>query len=365
MIPSVVHVVNNLDRINSGIWGAAIFGSSYLQTKNVKSYLFVCRPQMPDDPVRTDVSIHYLSDPNHAAFMAKLSELKLEANNVIVMTHGCWLQPTRMGFVAKRAGYKWIYVPQGMLEPWSMQQKKWKKKIYFSLFEKRWAVAADIIRAVSINEYENLSRTFAGHRIERIENGVKVPTFESKATGKETFLFMARLHHKKGIVPLVEAWHKTMAHATDKELIIAGPDEGELSKIQTYIKGNLRYVGPQYGDEKIELLRKSHYYILPSYSEGFPSSVVEAMSYGAIPLISPGCNFQAVYENELGYRITPLKNDIAEVLSLVSSKTYDHALSLRNHEYIKEHNSEERIGEQLIALYEHLLGAGGHAGITM
>ena len=123
-------------------------------------------------------------------------------------------------------------------------------------------------------------------------------------------------------------------------------------------------MGPQYGDEKIELLKKSHYYVLPSYSEGFPSSVVEAMSYGAIPLISPGCNFQAVYENKLGYRITPLKKDVAEVLSLVSGKTFDHALSLRNHEYIKAHNSEERIGEQLLALYKHLLGVGGHAGIT-
>ena len=88
------------------------------------------------------------------------------------------------------------------------------------------------------------------------------------------------------------------------KLIIVGPDEGELAKILPLISGNIEYKGPLFDSEKSEVLQKAHYYFLPSFSEGFPSSVVEAMSFGAIPVITQGCNFPEVFEQHLGYEIS-------------------------------------------------------------
>jgi glycosyltransferase involved in cell wall biosynthesis len=165
---------------------------------------------------------------------------------------------------------------------------------------------------------------------------------------------MARLHQKKGIVPLVKAWTKVMKNAPAK-LIIAGPDEGELSKFHHFLGGNVVYLGPVYGDEKVKLLNEAHYYVLPSFSEGFPSSVLEAMSFGAIPLISKGCNFPEVFDQKLGYNIEPDEISIGKVLSMLRVRDYDTAKSHENHLFIKEGYAESRIAEKLFALYSQCI----------
>jgi glycosyltransferase involved in cell wall biosynthesis len=353
MTTAVVHVVDNLDRINTGIWKAAILGSGYLQQVGIKSYLLVCRNQEADDPTFKDVEVVYLSSPVQN-FKDFLTVHEISPLNSIIATHGCWRQPTQLGFAAKKIGFKWIYVPQGMLEPWSLQQKRIKKFLYFRMLEKRWADGADVIRAVSGNEYGNLKKVFENNVV-KIENGVAIPEYTQKETNQEIYLFMARLHHKKGIVPLVKAWSSLMASAQNKRLVIAGPDEGELGKVQNLITSNIEYIGPQYGAIKFEWLRKAHYYVLPSFSEGFPSSVIEAMSYGAIPVISRGCNFEAVFELNLGHQIEPDEANIREVLQRLTALPFDEGLSRRNYNYVKSHNAEEVIGHQLYELYATLL----------
>jgi glycosyltransferase involved in cell wall biosynthesis len=142
-----------------------------------------------------------------------------------------------------------------------------------------------------------------------------------------------------------------MSAEASKKLIIAGPDEGELDKIRPFIKGNIEYVGAVYGEKKRELLNCAHYYILPSFSEGFPSSVLEAMSAGAIPLISTGCNFQKVFENKLGYRIEPSPEMITPVLDLLKNRSFDQELSTRCRRFVQQNYSEEAIGNKLAYLY--------------
>src|SRR5207249_4774582 len=66
---------------------------------------------------------------------------------------------------------------------------------------------------------------------------------------KKIFLFMARLHHKKGVLPLVKAWlHSPLQNNANYELVIAGPDEDELKKIKPLLaqSDNAIYVGPIY-----------------------------------------------------------------------------------------------------------------------
>ncbi len=108
---------------------------------------------------------------------------------------------------------------------------------------------------------------------------------------------------KKGIVPLVKAWlQSALLNNTACRLIIAGPDEGELPLIQSLITDatNIEYIGMVSGDAKDKLLASASYYLLPSFSEGFPTSLLEAMEKGAIPVITRGCNFNEVFEQNIG-----------------------------------------------------------------
>nr|WP_302180121.1 glycosyltransferase [Chryseosolibacter indicus] len=290
------------------------------------------------------------------ALVVLIKQSSFDIDSTLIVTHGCWGMPTKLGLHLKRLGFKWIYSPHGMLEPWSLKQKWLKKWIYFNLFERKWLGKADCIRAVSRREAGNLKKLFSS-AINVIENGVEVAPLEDKSTDEELYLFMARLHQKKGILPLAQAWDKMMQGVHGKKLIIAGPDEGELIKIRPYLKGNVEYIGPVYGDEKINLLKRAHYYILPSYSEGFPTSVVEAMSYGLIPIISEGCNFETVFNENLGYKVEPSLDSIKSVLKELKDKKFDKGLSFRNWQFVSNCNSEASIAEKLFKLYVDIVGS--------
>lgn len=251
-------------------------------------------------------------------------------------------------------GFTWIYVPHGMLEPWSMKQGLIKKYLYWYLLEKKWVRNADLVRAVSTIEQNNLQKTL-NRKVHCVENGVVIPEKFYKSKKEETFLFLSRLHYKKGILPLVQAWCLVMHDQVNKNLVIAGPDEGELKKIRQYLGGNIKYIGSVYGQDKAKLLAGSHYFLLPSFSEGFPTSVLEAMSYGLIPLISKWCNFETVFTEKLGYECNPDRKSITGVLEILNEKSFDTALSDRNRQYIERNFSQEKIGEKLYQLYKTVI----------
>ena len=352
---TVLHLISTLRSINFGVWNAALFGSSFLKEKHdVKTIAWITDSQTNTVQV-PHVSIRFIGPrPDPAIIDQTIATDNLDINNTVVVSHGCWLAPSRVGMKLKRKGFALLYTPHGMLEAWSLQQSALKKRIYFSLVEKKIAMRADEVRAVSAIEGKNLERLLK-RKNHIIYNGTQIPPFPEKSTGVLTFLFMGRLHQKKGILPLVKAWDKNYKDNPEMKLVIAGPDEGELSKMKPYISGNIEYRGGVYGEDKKQLLRSTHYFMLPSFSEGFPSSVVEAMAYGSVPMISGGCNLPEVFENHLGYHIEPDEASISSALVRVGDAPFDRALSSKNYEFARRNYSEEKIGQDLYDLYQKML----------
>lgn len=172
---------------------------------------------------------------------------------------------------------------------------------------------------------------------------------------------MARVNKKKGILPLVEAWIKMDFDPAHTELWVAGPDDGELKPFLNLIKGydSIKYKGAVYGEEKQNLLDQANFYLLPSFSEGFPTSVVEAMSNGLIPLISEGCNFPEVFNEKLGFRIEPNSSSIMKGLTWACelSKEQKNTLSFNNSDFILNNYSLGAIAEMQVKNYKNLLAA--------
>jgi glycosyltransferase involved in cell wall biosynthesis len=261
----------------------------------------------------------------------------------------------------KKMGFKWVYVPQGMLEPWSMSQKKWKKEIYFALKEKPAALKADSVRAVSIPEFENLSRVF--NKCLRIPNGSATVDIlpENKPDDTVNFTFMARLHHKKGIIPLVESWIDLGELTNNAVLRIAGEDEGELQHLQVLLSKmkvqNVEYLGGVYGQVKADLMKDTHFYVLPTFSEGFPSSVVEACQYGCVVLTTKGANFPEAIEKGLIIEISTENEDIKKGITtaLNLSSEYRNQIADKTLSFVRENYSLKAIASQQDNLYKELL----------
>lgn len=136
-------------------------------------------------------------------------ELLVTIQPDVFHTNCCWMpQSARTAIWAKRAGYKVVYTPHGMLEPWIMQRHYWtKKKPAILLFQKLGIQMADIIHATAESEKANLMALGWNKKIRVIPNCVRVDEIEMKQSWerKKNILFLSRVHVKKGINFLIEA----------------------------------------------------------------------------------------------------------------------------------------------------------------
>jgi len=354
----VINIVDQLSSVNFGIWNAAIASAETLsKTYSVRSILVAPVSTFEFNkekyPFIEVIRVEKTGLGNAKAFFQNFN-----SQSTIVASHGAWQFPTKWGNCAKTLGFTWIYTPHGMLEPWSMNQKKIKKWLYFNLIESKLANNASFIRAVGKPEAENLSRHFP--RVKLIANGIYASDIIpiEKPTVPIQILFLARLHIKKGISPLLESWKKSkLANTPNFVLKIAGTDDGEQQKVKFFLNQNpelnIEFLGPQFGEEKQKLLRNSHFYILPSLSEGFPVSVIEAMAAGLIPIITEGCNFPEAIEN--GLAIETSQNVvmlISTLNALINWSEQEREIRAEKCQlFVKEHFTWEQVAEKQYKTY--------------
>ncbi len=349
----IIHIVCNTHLLNMGVWNSSLLGKDELLRLGANSYFWTCEEDI--ESPHQDFKFLDLKETSASQFISGISKI-FNKESTLFITHGSWLAPSRIGFYASKAGFKWLYVPHGMLEPWSMTQNPLFKRIYYKFFESRYIKAASAIRAVSQPERERLAKVldksvfYCPNAVPRV-----LEDSYSKPITPLNYLFIARLHRKKGIFPLVKAWDKVMKGNPSVRLCIAGLDEGELEKIKPYFGSNLLYYGAVYDQDKIQLLKDAHYFILPSYSEGFPTSVLEAMSYGAIPLISKGCNFLEVFDQNLGLPAEPIVSQLESLLEKLKEISFDSEKSHANADWILQNYTEEKVANELFVQYSNLV----------
>lgn len=102
------------------------------------------------------------------------------------------------------------------------------------------------------------------------------------------FVFLGRLSDRKGVSDLIIAFSKVVELYPQTRLILGG--DGELDKFKSLVKKlnlitTVEFLGWISGDAKFDLLKKADSYILPSYNEGFPMGILEAMSC-KVPIIA-------------------------------------------------------------------------------
>jgi glycosyltransferase involved in cell wall biosynthesis len=120
-----------------------------------------------------------------------------------------------------------------------------------------------------------------------IENFSLEKKLKTKKSSKAIqILFLARIEREKGIFEMIEAFQELSKSIKEIELIIAGDgkDFREVTKLVEH-QNNIHMVGEVEGEEKIKLFSESDIYCLPSYSEGLPISVLEAISFG-LPVVT-------------------------------------------------------------------------------
>ncbi len=356
----IINILENGTAINLGVWNATVSIAKYAQDEfGIRSEVWF--PAAKDTLSHEYAHLVPLPSKRLAYLRSKLASESLSKEETIIVTHGSWRFPTIWGSTLKQLGFPWIYVPHGMLNPYGMSRKAWLKWPYFLALEKRLVQKADCVRAVGFREHEELKDMF-GTRVPVNHVPLGVPCsgldWSLKTRSPKYVLFMARLHPGKGVIPLVEAWmQSSLFNHRDFELIIAGPDQGDLSQLKTQLRGdrrgNIRYIGPIYGPEKEAWLAKSTFFVGPSKSETFPTTIIETMVKGMIPVVTAESNLPEIFPRQLGIRISPDVRGILvglEQLPALSADTLDR-MQQSAVTYVHERFSIKRIAGQLSDLY--------------
>lgn len=251
----------------------------------------------------------------------------------LIRIHSTWGEPGRLAAAAaRRAGIPYIFYTHGVFEPWALRHRYWKKRVYWELIEKRVLSQAGGI--VVCNEAETQQLRGLGLRtpIRRLPWGVDLTdpaTWPSHNDSEQLFpdlknrpfiLFLSRLHPKKGLDLLIPAFASLGQDFPDWVLVLAGPAEGNYRAqldnmiIRLGIKERVIFPGLVTGKAKAALLAHASLFILPSYSEGFPVVITEALGYGRPLIITTSCYIPEVKEHGAGLIVPPDKNSITIAL---------------------------------------------------
>lgn len=231
-----------------------------------------------------------------------------------VIVHGLWNYASFASAQALTDRRTPVFVfTHGMLDPWFRRTyplKHLAKQLFWWLGEGPLMSRARKVLFTCEEERRVAAGAFLGHnRYAGLVVGLgiaapppRLPTFEGAfrqavpALGRRPFqLFFGRLHPKKGCDLLVEAFCRE-AVAEDVDLVVAGPDQAELTPALAEIaRGHgmadrVHFPGPLYGEAKWGALYGAEVFALSSHQENFGIAVAEALGCGTPVLISDKVN---------------------------------------------------------------------------
>lgn len=148
---------------------------------------------------------------------------------------------------------------------------------------------ADKVIALSEDWKEFLAEYICDEqKIVVIYNAVKIPEAYPKDYTNRKMLFLGILGQRKGTYDLIEVLPEILSKYPDSHIYFGGDGEREQAEQLCMEKGiadHVTFLGWVRGTEKEKFLKECSIYVLPTYHEGMPMSILEAMSY-AIAVVS-------------------------------------------------------------------------------
>jgi len=266
-----------------------------------------------------------VTGPGAFGYAAGFQSALREINADLAYSVGLWKGPSLAVLRWSRgAGRPYLVAPHGMLDPWAVRNSATKKKIAAFLFQDAHLHRAACLRALCASEAESMRAYGLINPIAVIPNGIDLPDEirpprpASFPDDKKILLYLGRLHPKKGLVPLLNAWAKS--ERKDWFLAIAGwgqsCHQAELQQQAAALglADSVRFLGPQFGADKNACFNACDAFILPSFSEGLPMVVLEAWAHAKPVLMTPACNLPEGFLHHAALRVEPTAESLAEGL---------------------------------------------------
>jgi glycosyltransferase involved in cell wall biosynthesis len=215
----------------------------------------------------------------------------------VVHFHGLWqFDHGRLSNRLAKRGVAMVVSPHGMLEPWAWRHHWWKKWPYYWLIESRHLHRVKALLATAASEAQRLQQMLPSQRIDALPLGLTdesvAPDYERARASlgwepdETVFLFLSRLHPKKGLNLLLRALAIVELPAKSRLVVVGGGNShyvGKLRRLAESLRRRLPrvdWIGEVWGAERWPYFQGANLFCLPTHSENFGLAVLEACQVG-------------------------------------------------------------------------------------
>ena len=299
----------------------------------------------------------------------------LNENWDVVHVHGLWDREIRIAAKAAVAkGISLVWSPHGMLAPWALKYRWWKKCLPWHLYVKRQLHHATVFHVTSEAEAKWVKTTGFDNDMAIVPLGTHLPDLPPAMTKRTAsrirrLLFVGRIHPVKGLENLVRAW--AMCVTPGWQLRIVGPDSGGYESRLKDVAAKLGctesvvFPGSKLGAELIREYLDCDCLVLPSFSENFGGVVIDAMAAGKPVITSKATPWSELegdddhVSNGVGDRHrcgwwidndpTSLSSAISAMMALPDEER--HAMGARGRTLVQAKYTWKAVAEQMVSVY--------------
>lgn len=297
----------------------------------------------------------------------------------VVHVHTLWHS---LNTIARRACYrhkrKYVLMPHGMLDPYSLSKKRWRKKLYLTCVEQHNILGASRLIFTTDNEQKS-----AKLHLPWLPSGEIVPlaadppsdisssdyanVFSKRfpeAERRKCLLFLGRIHEKKGIEYLLRIMPEITYRHPDSLLVIAGTGSPTyVNKIKNLIheyklEGHVLLTGMLTGKQKVGAFARASIFVLPSKQENFAIAVAEAMHMAVPVIISDKVDsWPFVNASNSGFVIQENaieRGFLNKIDQLLNNPDLARGFGQRGQTFAKEHFVWSRVASDMVSVYERV-----------
>lgn len=242
-----------------------------------------------------------------------LNKNNLKNYDIFHIFGGWTLFYIKLSQLAYKMKKKIIVHTMGLYDPWSLEQKKIKKKIAWKLYQKNILSRANLIHCASCNEEKNLLRLNSNFKTIVLPFGINANFIKRKIKKKlnKKALFFSRLHYKKGLSELIYAWQNIGNLDWTLDIVGEGINNEYFKRICLNKHVKINFLNPVYSNKnKKKLFCKYDFFILPTKNENFGISILESLARGLPVLTTTATPWTSIKKFKAGWVINKVQTEL-------------------------------------------------------
>ena len=285
----------------------------------------------------------------------------------LIHSHGLWMMSNIYPAVAaRRANIPHVLAPRGTLDPAALDYSRWLKKAFWHLRQGAVVHGTAALHATSEQEAQHLRAFGLRNPIILSPNGIDLPDRSRPARRqRRTLLYLGRLHEKKGLDMLLQAWVNLEPAYLEWDLRIVGKGTAEFENEidQEIVRKGLQRVrleGAVYGESKLAAFQGADLFVLPTRGENFGMVVAEALAAGTPVVTTTAAPWEGLISTRSGWSCAPTVDAIEATLKQAMARSTGtlEEMGARGRAWMRTAYSWDTVAARLSRAYAWLVEGG-------